>query len=128
MTYKDPLHIHPDKYTVFVDDKPVFTLNKALLDQQNCWGKLELIKELHVTRLKIEQQMTEVVNPNLLVESWVSNQFELQKAWGFSEDAKFHRFWDIPACQCPTMDNNDAYPTGYYVIAGDCPLHGSEST
>jgi hypothetical protein len=52
-------------------------------------------------------------------------EFKLQELWGFSQDAKFHRFWDTPKCKCAKIDNEDAYPTGYYSISGNCPLHGA---
>lgn len=124
--YKDPLHVHPDEYTVFVDDKPVLTLNKRLLDQQNAWDNLDKLKLWHKRRLKTEKRLENATKEDIpdLLAAWTSIQFKLQAAWGFHENARFHRFWDIPACECPVMDNNDRYPTGYYVTSGGCPLHG----
>lgn len=57
---------------------------------------------------------------------WTTNEFALQRLWGFSEDAKYHRFWDAKGCTCPKMDNDDAYPTGYYIVNRLCPLHGND--
>jgi hypothetical protein len=51
-------------------------------------------------------------------------EFELQRSWKFPLDAKFHRFWEIPGCDCHKMDNEDAYPTGHYSISGGCKIHG----
>ena len=64
------------------------------------------------------------IGPRLYKDAWTANEFALQKLWGFSEDYKFHRFWDMEGCKCPKMDNDDSYPTGYYVTIEDCPLHG----
>jgi hypothetical protein len=55
-------------------------------------------------------------------------EFQLQKAWGFQQDSKYHKFWERPRCTCPKMDNDDGYPYGYYTISGVCPLHGSGRT
>lgn len=51
-------------------------------------------------------------------------EFELQKLWGYSRDAKMHRFWETPKCECPKMDNRDAYPHLQF-INEKCPLHGN---
>ena len=54
-------------------------------------------------------------------------EFRLQKAWGFTQDINFHKFWERPRCTCPKMDNDDNYPHGYYTTSMDCPLHGEDS-
>jgi len=122
--YKDPLHIPSSELVVEYYGEEVMLLNKRLLDQQNAWGNLQLLKDLHWERIRIERTMPKLdANKTLLLEQWTENQFALQRAWGFPEDAKFHRFWDIPSCGCPKMDNNDAYPTGYYTKSAACILH-----
>lgn len=125
--YKDPLHVNSAELVVSYLGIDRFILNKRLMDQQNCWENLDKIKKLHVLRLQIEDQMVNDADPvqlDFLVSEWTQNQFDLQEAWKFPLDAKFHRFWDIPACRCAKLDNNDAYPTGYYSISGGCKLHG----
>lgn len=55
---------------------------------------------------------------------WVTEtEFKLQKAWKFEQDQKFHKFWDVPHCTCPKMDNIDNYPKGPYVYNADCLVH-----
>lgn len=56
--------------------------------------------------------------------SWVRNEFDLQKAWGFPLRAAYHRFWEFPGCTCPTMDNRDSYPHMQY-HSSTCLLHGN---
>jgi len=58
---------------------------------------------------------------------WEQNEYRLQALWGFPLDSKYHKFWEMPGCTCPKMDNDDAYPTGYYTRSGDCPLHGEHT-
>lgn len=55
---------------------------------------------------------------------WSDNEYALQKLWGFEEDSDFHKWWYVPKCTCPKMDNDDNYPLGYYVTDTGCPVHG----
>lgn len=50
----------------------------------------------------------------------------LQTLWGFGVDSRYYKFWNVPCCSCSKMDNNDAYPTGYYTIHRGCWLHSEE--
>lgn len=53
-------------------------------------------------------------------------EFSMQYLWGFPEDSDFHRHWmDIKGCVCPKLDNMERVGSGYFVISGDCPWHGS---
>lgn len=128
--YHDPLHVGWDQLTVKdLEGKERFILNKRLLDAQLCWGNLEAIKAAHTLKLLFYTMIEEETNPAMLKElsqDITECEFELQKLWHFTEDAKFHRFWETPKCVCPRMDNEDAYPTGYYVTNLSCPLHGNE--
>jgi len=124
--YKDPLHMPPEKLTVYHKGKPVYMMNKRLLDQQNCWTNLDAIKEAHVRKLDLYDALRATDdNGELrkLGDQVTAIEFELQGLWGFTLDAKFHRFWEYPKCQCPKMDNADDYPYMQYV-SGSCPLHG----
>lgn len=126
----DPLHVPSADLVVSYKGREVLVLNKRLIDQQNCWDKVSEIKALHERRLEVEEWMSQLKEDSPIehVEQynnvWSGIQFQLQKAWGFTEDAKFHRFWDIPGCRCAKLDNNDSYPTGYYSISGGCNIHG----
>lgn len=109
--------------------EPKLTLNRRLLDSQDCWDNLETIKSLHRDRFRIEESLG-VVNDidqlNILTNKWTEVQYNLQTAWGFEMNSNFHRFWEIPACTCPSMDNMDRYPTKDYLISDNCKLHGRE--
>ena len=140
--YKDPLHVPSADLVVWHNGKEHMMLNKALLDQQNCWENLDWLKELHESRLVLEDEIADTVEQRaaggndertvallklsmeLYLEEWTSIQFLLQEAWGFPEDVRFHRFWDMKGCKCPKMDNNDSYPSGFYITGGDCRVHG----
>lgn len=51
---------------------------------------------------------------------------ELQKLWKFPVHRSYYKFWNVPLCRCAKMDNNDRFPTGRYIISGDCWLHSKE--
>ena len=52
-------------------------------------------------------------------------EFEMQKEWKFTQDAKFHVWWNrVSKCTCPRLDNADRWGTGQRVISSNCPLHG----
>ena len=112
---------------IYYNGKAVSKLNHYLLDKQDCWENVDKIKEKHQIKLEIYndiKQTTDKKELKLLVNALTNTENQLQELWGFSKDAKFHRFWQTPKCTCPKMDNEDAYPTGYYNISADCPLHG----
>ena len=122
------------KLVVSYKGEPKIILSGLLLDKQDAWDNLDIIKKLHEERLRIEEQMSEI-DPWMdlpdevrrLRDSWTDNQFKLQEAWGFLKDKKFHKFWEVPGCTCPKMDNSDRYPTGSYYYNVDCPIHGAST-
>ena len=50
----------------------------------------------------------------------------LQLLWFNRVDLNYYRFWDIPKCGCPKMDNSDRYPYGNYIISEGCKFHGNK--
>lgn len=124
--YRDPLHVPSAQLVVTHKGKEVMMLNKALLDRQNCWENLDKIKDAHSRKLQAYDMINETEDRTLLKKLAVTLQdieFELQGLWGFPLDANFHRIWEYPKCECPTLDNKDRYPHGH-VISANCPLHG----
>lgn len=103
-------------------------LNKNLVDRQNAWKKLDEIAELHHFKKAIYNILEETKDRKLMKSLALDLreiEFKLQETWGFPLDANFHRFWDYPKCECPKIDNYDAYPHLQY-INNNCPLHGEE--
>lgn len=124
--YKDFLHITYDDLTIKYNGKEIYMLSKALLDRQNCWDNLDEIKEIHWFKLVIFELIAETKSVSLLrslAQDLTEIEYKLQELWGFKLDANYHRFWDVPKCRCPILDNCDRYPFGG-VISTTCPLHG----
>lgn len=112
---------------VVYNGEPKIMISETLLDKQDAWDRLEIIKALHMLRLGISQLMKEtddVSELKKLDKKYTEVEFELQEAWKFPKDARYHRYWNRPKCTCPKMDNEDRYGTGYSVINSECPLHG----
>lgn len=103
-------------------------LNPVLISLQNLSeADVSLIKRLHMTRMEIECDMENAPSEYILkglYSLWLNVQHLLQDAWKFERNDNFIRFWDVPRCTCPRLDNCDAYPSGYYVTNTGCPVHG----
>jgi hypothetical protein len=51
-------------------------------------------------------------------------EFEQQKLWHFDIDRIYHRWFDLPNCICPELDNLDRLGTKFRVYTENCPAHG----
>lgn len=106
------------------------TANPKLVVKQNISAEdVEKINDLHEIREKfhtILQQLEESRHTELVYEI---GQFlfkieeELQRLWKFEVNTNYYRFWLVPTCNCPIMDNDDNYPYGPYYYSGHCRLH-----
>lgn len=133
MNYKEFDKKNPElaKYAVITRDGEVSHLVSPQLVKRQNLGKEEIGKlvKLHAERIDLFELM-KVMDPEEDKEAlyechleWMEGEFKMQEVWGFGRDAKFHKFWDLPHCSCPVMDNNDWYPSGRYVTSGAC-YHG----
>lgn len=105
-------------------------INKKLLISQKVTAEqLENIRQLHTARLFLEESMktAPIYRLSELNEIWIKIQSDLQLNWNFNQDVNFVRFWDVPRCSFPKMDNEERYPYGRYIINTGCPVHGSET-
>lgn len=106
-----------------------FMIDPFLLNEHDAWHNLESIKDAHILKMLIYRDIEKTDNPvelrslNLQLQEL---EFHLQDLWGFSRDARYHRFWEYPKCICPKSDNIDRYATGFAIVNSDCPLHGRE--
>lgn len=115
--------------------------NPKLADKQGLdHTTREVIDKLHILRDFLEDHARRLMTTNDseeyevsvtdLIKStydvWFENEQLLQKLWKFREDKDYIKFWTFPACTCPKMDNDDAYPHGRYVTVQNCPIHGWE--
>jgi hypothetical protein len=122
---------HHKKYEVTYNDKFEMNLNPELIDKQGLTDKeCKHIVKLHISRCKLFDKMKQENNVRVLrryVKDLTQIEFDLQKAWKFKKDARFHSWWFLsPKCTCPKLDNWDSLGTGYHVISEECILHGKQ--
>lgn len=87
----------------------------------------EQIKGMHKVRLIVLCQMRRTEDKTTLqalAKVIESIDFELQDLWGFQRDKRFHKWYDLPGCTCPKLDNKDRTGTDFGVIDPNCPHHG----
>lgn len=122
-----------ERCKVYLNGVPKHFINPYLLNQQKCWNNLEKIKKLHLERLIIYNGLSQLEGPHKATPPYVKTalksltqiEYELQDLWKFKRDKKYHRFWEIPGCECPKLDNEDCYPHRRVINEG-CPYHGEE--
>lgn len=115
------------KYVVKYGKKFV-VLNENLIKAKNLSNKqIERIKDLHLQKMKVFEKM-EKTNNSFKLREFNDNldeiEKELQLAWGFPYNTNYFKFWERPKCSCPKMDNNDRYPSKYYIYNNNCKIHG----
>ena len=121
-----------EQLTVYYKGVAKNQLNPAFVRKQGITD-IETIKELiltHEDRWRIFEAMEATDDPedlHMFAEQFENLEYEQQKLWGLKPDRNWHRWWEVPKCACPKMDNRDNYPSKYRIIAGHCPVHSIES-
>jgi hypothetical protein len=108
--------------------KKITSINARLVAAKNVSDEdVDKIKRLHKLRNCYVQLMEiKYTKEDLKYLANIVTQidFQLQKLWKFKEDSLYHRFWELPKCECPSMDNIDVYGTGHRYINPNCKIHG----
>ncbi len=115
-------------YTITFE-KEVVVLNNDLIKKQGIDEEaIAEILGLHAKKLALFKGMSEAEEFSLSAYGReIRNvEYALQRAWNFSQNAAYHRFWLVPRCTCPQMDNEDSYGAALYYINKKCPVHGEE--
>jgi hypothetical protein len=128
----DLIFCYPDKLKEFCEvkdgDKHIYYLNPRLIVKQRLnFSSVDAIKKLHILKHKTFDIMINTDSKKLLktcADTITEIEFKLQDAWGFSRDAKFHYWFEVPKCECPKMDNRERYGTDYMITSSSCPIHG----
>ena len=109
-------------------------LNKYLIQKQGLNDEeVAEIMRLHDIRLSL-MDCAEKLKPTdaefdkslmTLYEQYIENQFELQDAWGFVNNADWHDWFLFPHCKCPKQDNFERRGTRFGIYNSLCPIHYS---
>jgi len=114
-------------YTIIYNGKVIGAVNFMFLQQCDAAHNLELIKEAFIEKHKLYLQMKTTRSKAKLIELAEEAhclEFIIQDLYGFPMNTDFHRFWTMPHCSCPVMDNEDNYGSGFAVTSGECKIHG----
>lgn len=119
-----------EKFTVFYKGEAVSVLNARLAIKQNLdFDDIQKIKGVHIKLLELFDEIKNEQDPVKLKElaSQIEDiEYELQDAWKFERDSRFHSWWfQAPKCECPYLDNLDLIGSGQRIISAHCPLFGA---
>lgn len=123
------------KYAIVRDGYVKHLINTALVKQAQINDLvLAKIKTMHHEREDLFDLM-KVMDPKedqkslaICGAEFHKIEAQLQTLWGFKQDVNYHKFWKLPHCECPMLDNEDAYPRGFYGYSNACPVHGKVTT
>lgn len=117
-----------DKYDVLHNGKWICHLNERLVAKQGISDEnLAALRLTHQVRHIIFERAKKTKDGRKLKELaglFEELEFLQQSLWGFPQDEKFHRWFDMPGCTCPKLDNADNIGTGLRITVEDCPIHG----
>lgn len=120
--------INLESRIVKVHDEGVRLNGRLILQQNLSESEVDHILRLHEYKLTVRAKMKALPSDNPKIKDYAADleqiEFLLQDAWKFERNINYHKFWEAPHCTCPKMDNDDAWPSGYYVRNFGCPVHG----
>ena len=120
-----------DKYDIVLDGVWLGRLNDRLAQKQRVTDEqLEFLRVSHQIKHKIfEKAKLTKDNKGLRDLAIIFEELEFlqQEAWNFEQDKKHHRWFDLPGCTCPKLDNGDRVGvTDERIISTDCPAHNED--
>jgi len=120
-----------DKYDIILDGVWLGRLNDRLARNQHVSDdQLEALRISHQVKHKLFEEAKRTQDGKRLRELAVmfeELEFLQQEAWNFEQDRKFHRWFDLPGCTCPKLDNGDRVgASDERIISTDCPAHNED--
>lgn len=108
-------------------------INLELAQRQNLSeDEVFKIEQLHYSRRLLHDAITQALSAGnkavarAIAKALPDIELELQKLWKFEQNINYYKFWHVPGCRCSRLDNEDAFPSGYYVRNLSCPVHGED--
>ena len=93
------------------------------------YDDIRIVETLHKVRDRIHKKLkAEEAEPTPAVAKFLEDIEEtLGEIWFGKADLSYYKFWKVPKCTCPKIDNADIDPSGAYYYSIDCPLHGKKA-
>jgi hypothetical protein len=120
---------HGGPIPVILPDRSVLPrgINNVLVKEQGLTEEdVAKISAGHVIRHYIYEAMERTDVPEELKRlNSIATEIEnyLQTVWKFGVNPNMHRWYNVPKCRCPKMDNEEALGTPYRTHSGLCPIH-----
>lgn len=109
--------------------KKTIILNSDFLDRTKSWNNLDTLKFLYRNKLKLYSLMERSKKPDklkALAKEIELNEYEIQRNFNFQPSYDYFRFWEMPHCSCPKLDNSDNIGTSLHYYSQTCILHGDK--
>lgn len=116
-----------NKYEIEYNGTVIAVISAVFLEHCNATNNLELIKDAFKHKHELILEMLKIPTQDRLIELAEEIHcidYIIQDLYGFPMDFNYHRFWEVPQCSCPLLDNQDRWGTGSYIMAKDCKIHG----
>ena len=121
------LSTSPNENFKHVSNK-LYMINQNLVNRQKVSGenvkrivKLQTIRKYFYDFIELSDDKEEIRRLDRII---TQIEFQIQKLWGFPENKNFHRWFDVPKCSCPKLDNADSLGSKFRTINPNCILHG----
>lgn len=116
---------------VWEHDGKQYQLPSALVEKQGLTQEqVDVVKFFQKKREELNDAIKSIDHETyptpfkVLVDAWNENEGKLQVAWGFDFDHTMQRWFNIPKCTCPKLDNEERLGTVHRIIVEGCPCHG----
>jgi hypothetical protein len=113
---------------VIYEGKVISYLNPNLIKKNGLSiNEVAKIKSLHCSKYIVFQAMEntdDVTTLKYYAKIVEGIEYDLQGTWHFAKSSMMHRWFDVPKCKCPKLDNEERMGTKFRIFSADCPIHG----
>ena len=131
MSEQDDIYSVENMTARFDNGEVAAALNTGLAKRQNLSAEdIEMLKDTHVMRALIFQAMErsdDVATLKSFAAMFERLEYLQQELWKFGKDKNFHRWFEVPKCSCPVLDNLDRIGHEDNVINLSCIIHGDKN-
>lgn len=106
------------------------SVNLSLAEERGLsYDDVRIVETLHKVRDRIHKKLkTKETKPTPAVAKFLKDIEEtLGEIWFGKANLSYYKFWKVPKCTCPKIDNEDIYPSELYSYSMGCPLHGKKA-
>lgn len=116
------------KITVNYKGKKII-LSESFINKNNAMNNLKILKSLFLKRMKLYDKMEKTDKQQelrILADKVLKNEYLIQEAYNLKRNNDYFRFWELPKCSCPKMDNREMLGLGKgYIYSSECIIHGN---